>query len=568
MTSPGVHEESVRAERFDCVQDRPVEALRGHFDRPVLSTVEGLSANGYGRVAADSLRLVANGRVATDDLRRVAIDPVSRVEGHGKVTLLLDAAGHVQQARLHIVEFRGFERFIVGRPYWEVPVMVQRLCGICPVSHHLAACKAIEDALGVAAEVPPSAQALRRLMHHGQILQSHALHFFHLASPDLLFGLDSDPALHSLMALAQARPDIARQGVALRRYGQEVIRLTAGKRIHGSGSVPGGVNRQLTPAERDMLRAGLPEVTAWCEQAVDLVDALRAGAPDLFQGFGAMRSNWLSLVADGRRAAAPVGTMDLYDGRLRWRDADGAPLRVGRAGRTGWTLPDVDPCAYAEHIEEAVEPWTYMKFPYLRALGRDHGWYRVGPLARVQVCEAIPTPRAEARRKAFVAEGPVHGSLAYHGARMIEMLHAAGHIGELLADDAVVSGERLTARPGPAADVREGVGVIEAPRGTLLHHYAIGPDDLVRACNLIVATTHNNEAMHQAVRQVARERLDGREITPALLGQVETAIRAYDPCLSCATHALGQMPLEVCLIDSAGRLLDRVHRDSDGQMCR
>ena len=276
MTAPGVHEESVRAEPFD---------------RPVPSAVEGLSANGHERVA-------------TDGLRRVAIDPISRVEGHGKVTLLLDGAGRVRQARLHIVEFRGFERFIVGRPYWEVPVVVQRLCGICPVSHHLAACKAIEDALGVAAEVPPSAQALRRLMHHGQILQSHALHFFHLASPDLLFGLDSDPALHSLMALAQTRPDIARQGVALRRYGQEVIRLTAGKRIHGTGSVPGGVNRQLTPAERDTLRAGLPEVTAWCEQAVDLVDALRAGAPDLFQGFGAIRSSWLSLVADGRRDAA------------------------------------------------------------------------------------------------------------------------------------------------------------------------------------------------------------------------------------------------------------------------
>jgi NAD-reducing hydrogenase large subunit len=533
-----------------------------------------------------SLLTAAPGGAVPEGLRRVAIDPVSRVEGHGKVTLLLDAAGQVRQARLHIVEFRGFERFIVGRPYWEVPVMVQRLCGICPVSHHLAACKAIDMALGVAAAVPPSARALRRLMHHGQILQSHALHFFHLASPDLLFGLDSDPALHSIMAVAQSHPDIARQGVALRRYGQEVIRLTAGKRVHGTGSVPGGVNRQLTPAERDALRADLPEVIAWCEQAIDIVDAVHARAPDLFAGFGAMRSHWLSLVADGTRAAAPVGAMDLYDGRLRWRDADGAPLRTdgadttsaptppsgapARASGAPTILPDIDPSDYAEHLEEAVEPWTYMKFPYLRALGRERGWYRVGPLARVQVCETIPTPRAEARRQAFVAEGPVHGSLAYHAARMIEMLHAAEHIGELLADDAVVSGERLAALPGPGAgpDWREGVGVIEAPRGTLIHHYEIGPDDLVRECNLIVSTTHNNEAMNEAVRQVARERLDGREITPVLLGQVETAIRAYDPCLSCATHALGRMPLELCLVDAHGQVLDRVHRDGDGEMHR
>ena len=556
MTAPGVHEESVRAE--------PVEALRGHFDR--------LSANGYGRVAADGLR-------------RVAIDPISRVEGHGKVTLLLDAAGRVQQARLHIVEFRGFERFIVGRPYWEVPVVVQRLCGICPVSHHLAACKALDVALGVAAQVPPSAQALRRLMHHGQILQSHALHFFHLASPELLFGLDSDPALHSLMAVASGYPDIARQGVALRRYGQEVIRLTAGKRVHGTGSVPGGVNRQLTPAERDALRAGLPRVIDWCEQAVDLVDALHAGAPALFEGFATMRSSWLALVADGSRPAAPAGAMDLYDGRLRWRGPDGMPLRMapvrasaphpgditpGHADAPSALLPDVDPQAYAAHIEEAVEPWTYMKFPYLRALGREDGWYRVGPLARIQVCDAIPTPRAEARRQAFVARGMVHGSLGYHAARMIEMLHAAERIGELLADDAVVCGERVAALPGACAgpDQRAGVGVIEAPRGTLIHHYAIGPDDLISDCNLIVSTTHNNEAMNRAVRAVARDHLDGHELTPTLLGRVETAIRAYDPCLSCATHALGAMPLEVSLVDAHGCVVDRVHRDADGAVLR
>ncbi len=488
-----------------------------------------------------------------DGLRRVAIDPISRVEGHGKVTLLLDDADRVVQARLHIVEFRGFERFIVGRPYWEVPVMVQRLCGICPVSHHLAASKAIDVALGVAGAVPPAAQALRRLMHHGQILQSHALHFFHLSSPELLLGTATEPARRSIAAVAQAHPDIARQGVLLRKYGQEVIRLTAGKRVHGTGCVPGGVNRRLSPAERDELRAGLPQIIGWCEAAIDLVEALRARDPAGFDGFAHMRTSWLGLVA-------PDGTLDLYDGALRWRTADGAPLG-----------PDVDVQRYREHIEEATEPWTYLKFPYLRHLGRQAGWYRVGPLARLQVADRLGTPRAEARRQAFLAGGAVHGSLAYHAARMIEMLHAAEVIGALLDDPALMAGELAAPLPGPAprGSEREGVGVIEAPRGTLIHHYRIGSDDLVTDCNLIVSTTHNNEAMNEAVRTVAREELSGRTITEPLLSRIETAVRAYDPCLSCATHALGQMPLVVTLERAGdGTLLDRVARDGDGQVHR
>ncbi|MCP5284111.1 MAG: Ni/Fe hydrogenase subunit alpha [Burkholderiaceae bacterium] len=491
-------------------------------------------------------------RALPPGLRRVAIDPLSRVEGHGKVTLLVNDAGQVVQARLHIVEFRGFERFIVGRPYWEVPVMVQRLCGICPVSHHLAASKAIDVALGVADAVPPSAQALRRLMHHGQILQSHALHFFHLSSPELLLGTATEPARRSIAAVAEAFPDIARQGVLLRKYGQEVIRQTAGKRVHGTGSIPGGVNRRLSVAERDELRAGLPQILGWCEAAVDLVEAIRAKDPAGFDGFATMRSSWLGLVA-------PDGTLDLYDGALRWRNADGAPMG-----------PDVDVQAYGDHIEEATEPWTYLKFPYLKRLGRRDGWYRVGPLARLQVADRLSTPRAEARRRAFLAGGPVHGSLAYHAARMIEMLHAAEVIAALLDDDAVVAGDLAAALPGPPplGRLREGVGVIEAPRGTLIHHYRIGTDDLVTDCNLIVSTTHNNEAMNEAVRIVAREELSGHEITEPLLARIETAVRAYDPCLSCATHALGQMPLEVGLETTTGQIIDQVVRDGDGRVRR
>ena len=333
-------------------------------------------------------------------LRRVAIDPLSRVEGHGKVTLLLDEHNRVRQARLHIVEFRGFEAFVCGRPYWEVPVMVQRLCGICPVSHHLAASKALDAALGLRA-VPAAAEAQRRLMHHGQILQSHALHFFHLSSPDLLFGFGSEAGRRHILAVAEAHPDVARQGVLLRQFGQDVIFATAGKKVHGTGSVPGGVNRALPRAERDALAARLPQVLAWCEQAVDLVARLHEADAPLYDGFGAAPMALMSLLGTGERE----GALELYDGRLTVRDAAGAV-----------TVDGADPAGYLGLIDEEVRPWSYMKFPYLRALGPEAGSYRVGPLARVQNCSRIATPRAEARRQQFRARaaGLQHGALATH----------------------------------------------------------------------------------------------------------------------------------------------------------
>lgn len=475
-----------------------------------------------------------------EHLRRVAIDPVSRVEGHGKVTLLLDANNHIEQVRLHIVEFRGFEKFIEGRPYWEVPVMVQRLCGICPVSHHLAAAKAFDRVLG-AAPVSASATAVRRLMHYGQMLQSHALHFFHLASPDLLFGFDSEVAKRNIVGVAQAHPEIAKKGILLRKFGQEIIRITSGKRIHGTGAVPGGINKLVTLDERNSLQRELPQMLQWAQDAVDIAKQLHAQNPALYNSFGSFRSKLMSLVrADG--------AMDLFDGVLRVRDADGRIL-----------FDQVDDQRYLELIEEEVRPWSYMKFPYLRSLGAQLGWYRVGPLARVQNCDFIPSARAEIERQAFVAWGrgePVHATLAYHWARMIEMLHAVEVIVDLLADPALLSGDLLTS----GVRQRHGVGMIEAPRGTLIHDYEVGDDDLVTRCNLIVSTTHNNQAMNEAVRAVARDYLDGRELTEGLLNHIEVAIRAYDPCLSCATHALGRMPLEVTLLGADGTLLDRIQR--------
>jgi len=475
-------------------------------------------------------------------LRRVVIEPLSRVEGHGKVTLLMDEDDHVRQARLHIVEFRGFEKFIQGRPYWEVPVMVQRLCGICPVSHHLAASKALDQVVG-AKVLTPTAEKIRRLMHYGQILQSHALHFFHLSSPDLLFGFDSEVARRNIVGVAAAYPDIARQGVLLRKYGQEVIRHTAGKRIHGTGSVPGGVNKSLTAEERDELKRDIYQVVAWSRDAVHLVRRLFEQSLETYRSFATFRANTLSLVrADG--------AMDLYDGGLRARDAD---------GRTIFDHADCD--RYWERISEEVKAWSYMKFPFFRELGAEDGWYRVGPLTRVTRCDFIPTPLADRERREFLAydEGSAaEATLGFHWARMIEMLHAAESIKDLLHDadllgrDLMVTGERQA----------RGVGVIEAPRGTLIHHYRVDENDQVARANLIVSTTHNNQAMNTAIREVARQYLDGRKLTEGLLNHIEVAVRAFDPCLSCATHAIGKMPLAVQLVDAEGTVVDSMARGS------
>ena len=478
--------------------------------------------------------------VERENLRRVVIDPVSRVEGHGKVTLLIDEHDEVREARLSIVEFRGFEVFIEGRPYWEVPVMVQRLCGICPVSHHLAAAKALDRVLG-AHPVSVSAEKLRRLMHYGQILQSHALHFYHLSSPDLLFGFEAEVGRRNIVGVAAEYPEVARQGVLLRKYGQEVIKATAGKRIHGTGAVPGGMNRHLAREDRDRLAADAATMIEWSRQAVELCKRLHRADPGLYDQFGHFRSSMMSLVrADG--------AMDLYDGHLRLRNADGAIIRDG--------IPDQD---YHRLLLEEVKPWSYMKFPYVAELGPEAGWYKVGPLARVQNCDFIPSPVAEAERREFVAHGqgsPVHAPLAFHWARMIEMLHAAEVIRDLLEDPDCLDGALM--RDGVRGS--EGVGIIEAPRGTLIHHYRVDENDLISMCNLIVSTTHNNQAMNTAVREVARRYLSGRRLTEGLLNHIEVAIRAFDPCLSCATHALGRMPLVVELADGAG-VVDRVVRD-------
>jgi len=475
---------------------------------------------------------------ATNNLKRIIIEPVTRVEGHGKVSLLLDESNQVKQARLHIVEFRGFERFIQGRLYWEAPVLVQRLCGICPVSHHVAAAKAMDWIVG-GENLTPTARKMRLLMHHGQFFQSHALHFFHLSSPDLLFGFDADVSIRNVIGVAAKYPDLAVQGVMMRKFGQEVIKATAGKKIHGTGAVPGGINKNLLIKERDFLLKDIDQMIEWSKGAVKIAKDYTTENLETLAPFGSFDSNHLSIIRSD-------GAYDIYDGGLRAKDAEGNLI-----------FDHVDNQEYLQYIAEEVRSWSYMKFPFIKSIGPENGWYRVGPLARVNNCDFFDTPLAEAERKEFMAltkNKPNNITMAYHWARMIELLHSCEMMQNLLHDpdlqgeDLLVKGDRR----------EEGIGIIEAPRGTLFHHYRVDKNDQITMANLIVSTTSNNEPMNRAVRKVAQDDLSGKpEITEGLLNHIEVAIRAYDPCLSCATHAMGQMPLIVELFNHEGSLLDR-----------
>jgi NAD-reducing hydrogenase large subunit len=478
--------------------------------------------------------------------QKITIEPVTRVEGHGKVTIHLNNEGNIEQTRLHIVEFRGFERFVQGRPYWEMPVLVQRLCGICPVSHHLAAAKALDVIVGAGDGngLTPTGEKMRRLMHYGQIFQSHTLHFFHLASPDLLFGIDSDPSKRNVINIASVNRDLAIQAVMMRKYGQEVILATAGKKIHGTGAIPGGINKHLSEEERDYLLAGddymnIDKMIEWSLASVEFFKDYHKKNKEIIDGFIEFPSSFLSLVRKD-------GALDLYHGVIRAVDAQGKKI-----------LRDVDYQEYYKYIDEEVRSWSYMKFPYLKEFGKKTGWYTVGPLARMNTADFIDTPLAQKEFEFFKAYNNGKPSLRpmhFHWARLIEIIHAAEKMKILLNDPDLMEGELV--KKGTKNE--EGVGLIEAPRGTLFHHYKIDDNDQIIMANLIVSTTNNNQPMNEAVNQVATKIMTGKqEITEGMMNAVEVAIRAYDPCLSCATHALGQMPLEICLYDAEDNLIDK-----------
>ena len=467
--------------------------------------------------------------------RKIVIEPVTRVEGHGKVTIHLDDTGNVAQARFHVTQVRGFEKFCEGRLFWEMPVITSRICGICPVSHHLASVKAGDAILGV--ELTPTAKMLRQLMHMAQIVQSHSLHFFHLASPDFLFGMDAEPAKRNIMGVIAEKPEIARKGVGLRAFGQRILEMLGDKKVHPNAAIPGGMNKALSLEERDEILHQIDGVIADVGFALDLIKGYYAQHDKEATSFASFSTGYLGLVDDN-------GNLELYDGNLRLKDSKGITLEE--------KLPPQD---YLSIIEEMVEDWSYLKFPYYKKLGYPGGVYRVGPLARLNVADALTTPLANEEfqnfRKLSNGSGVVEGSLYYHYARMIEALYAAESI-KLLLQDAVICSKEIWVNSTELNE--EAVGVVEAPRGTLFHHYWIDTSGKIRKVNLIVATGHNNAAMNRAVYEVAREYINDGKITEGILNRVEVAIRCYDPCLSCSTHALGRTPLEIDIYDSDGNI--------------
>ncbi len=462
--------------------------------------------------------------------------PVTRVEGHGLITIALDRGGKVNQARFHVTEARGFERFCQGRTVWEMPALTARICGICPVSHLLCSAKAGDAILAV--RPPRPADKLRRLMNLGQYVQSHALSFFHLSSPDLLLGWDSDPRARNVFGLAGTHPQLALDGIRLRAYGQAAIAALGEKTIHPAWATPGGALSPLTAEARDRLAAQLPEAMRIAQDALALYEREVGGWAEEVAAFGDFPSLFMSLVGEG-------GTWEHHDGRIRFVDAERSIVADG-----------LDPARYSEYIGEAVEGWSYLKFPYFQREGYPKGLYRVGPLARLNCCDRIGTPLADealARFRAAADGKAVTSSFHYHYARLIEIVAALEGIRAYLDDPEILS-PRVRAEAG--VNELEGVGVHEAPRGTLFHHYRVNEDGVIAWANLIVSTGHNNLAMNRTVTQIARHYLHGRKVTEGLLNRLEGGIRAYDPCLSCSVHAVGRMPLRAVLLGPDGGTVD------------
>jgi len=471
--------------------------------------------------------------------RQITIDPVTRIEGHAKITIQLDDAGAVHDAKFHITQFRGFEKLCEGRPFHEMPSLMARICGICPVSHLVASAKACDAIMAV--QIPRTAASLRRIINLAQLIQSHALSFFYLSAPDLLLGMDADPAGRNIFGLMQSHPEIARDGIRLRQFGQQVIELLGSKRIHPAWVVPGGVSEPLTAEKRSTILGMIPEAQSIVERALPLFKQVFERFPDEVRTFANFPSLFMGLVDDH-------GGIEHYDGQLRIVDADG--IAVEQNLRTE---------AYQEYIGETVEPWSYLKSAYYAPRGYPDGLYRVGPLARLNVATSVETPKAGREWAEFreLEAGAVLSSFHYHYARLIEMLYALERIGQLLDEPEILSA-RVRAHAEPNS--LEGIGVAEAPRGTLIHHYRIDEHGLIVWANLIIATGHNNLAMNRGVFQVARHFVDGNRLQEGMLNRVEAVIRAYDPCLSCSTHALGKMPLRIQLLAPNGVVLDEMSR--------
>lgn len=475
----------------------------------------------------------------------ITIDPVTRIEGHSKITLHLGDDGEVHDAQLHITQFRGFEKLCEGRPFYEMPSLMARICGICPVSHLMASAKACDAILAV--KIPETAANLRRVMNLAQMIQSHALSFFYLSSPDLLLGMDADPNIRNIVGVVQNHAHLAQDGIHLRKFGQQIIEVLGGKRIHPAWVVPGGVSEPLSVEKRDLIMSWIPEAMKVAQRSIDWYKTAFESFREEIRTFGNFPSMFMGLVdpVDGH---PNKGRLSFYDGVLRFVDAAGNI--VG---------DHVEPANYQEYIGEAVEPYSYLKFPYYKPLGYPEGIYRVGPLARLNIIDLCGTPRADQEWAEYRAlrRGAVLSSFHFHYARLVEIIYGIERIEQLLNHADILS-KHVRATGG--VNAFEGVGCSEAPRGTLSHHYKVDEKGLMLSANLIIATGHNNLAMNRSILQVARHYVKGEKIEEGMLNRVEAVVRTYDPCLSCSTHAVGRMPLQIELVSPEGRIVDVARR--------
>jgi NAD-reducing hydrogenase large subunit len=469
----------------------------------------------------------------------ITIDPVTRLEGHGKITIQLNGQGEVEHAHFHVTQVRGFERFSEGRPFYEMPSLMARICGICPVSHLIASAKACEAIMSV--RIPHTAAQLRRMMNLAQMVQSHALSFFYLASPDLLLGMGADPKVRNILGLAAAKPELGRAGIALRRFGQSIIELLGDKRVHPGWVVPGGVTEPLSTEKRDKILAMIPEAYANIALALGAYKKIAGSFKAEIEVFANFPSNYMSLINEDE-------SIEFTDGALRLIDPKGNTIEDG-----------ITATRYTEVIGEAVEPYSYTKFAYYKPLGYPEGSYRVGPLARLNIVKTMGTPKAEKELAEFkqLAPGLVESSFYYHHARLVEMLYGVEKIEEILADSRILD-KHVRATAG--VNRLEGAGQAEAPRGVLHHHYKVDENGKMTWANLVIATGQNNKAMNLGVLQAARHYVKKDKFTEGILNRVEAVVRTFDPCLSCSTHAFGQMPLAITLVSAEGEVLDKVVR--------
>jgi len=469
----------------------------------------------------------------------ITIDPVTRLEGHGKITIQLNSQGEVEDAHFHVTQVRGFEKFSEGRPFYEMPSLMARICGICPVSHLIASAKACEAIMSV--RIPHTAAQLRRMLNLAQMVQSHALSFFHLSSPDLLLGMESDPVKRNIFGVAEVRPDLGLAGIGLRRFGQHMIELLGNKRIHPGWVVPGGVTEPLTQAKRDEILAMIPEAYANLRAGLTAYKQIAANFKPEIEVFANFPSNYLGLINEDE-------SIEFTDGLLRLIDPKGNIIEDG-----------ISASRFSEVIGEAVENYSYTKFVYYKPLGYPAGSYRVGPLPRLNIVKSMGTPQADIELAEFkqISAGPIESSFHYHHARLVEALYGIEKIEQILTDPLILD-KHVRATAG--VNRLEGAGQIEAPRGTLFHNYKVDENGKITWANLVVATGHNNNAMNKGVLQSAKAYVKDGKFTAGALNRVEAVIRTFDPCLSCSTHAFGQMPLVLSLVNADGQLVDQLIR--------